>query len=129
MLALVFLSEEAGGADLTWLLWLALGFFVLIVVIGYLVSRKGEDAVTPDDLTRIEGIGPKVAEVLRAAGITTFAALAEAGAEKVDRILDAAGLQMMDSAGWIEQAHLAAKGDWDALARLQDELKGGRRVD
>ena len=36
---------------------------------------------------------------------------------------------MMDSAGWIEQAKLAAKGDTEGLMKLQDELKGGRRVE
>lgn len=35
---------------------------------------------------------------------------------------------MMDPAGWIEQAKLAAKGDMKGLKKLQDELKGGRRV-
>jgi hypothetical protein len=34
---------------------------------------------------------------------------------------------MMNPAGWIEQAELAAKGDWAALEKLQSELKGGRR--
>jgi hypothetical protein len=45
----------------------------------------------------------------------------------VDKALDAAGLQMMDSAGWIEQAKLAAKGDSEGLQKLQWELKGGRK--
>ena len=35
---------------------------------------------------------------------------------------------MMDPSGWIEQAELAAKGDWGAFEKLQDELKGGRHV-
>jgi hypothetical protein len=33
----------------------------------------------------------------------------------------------MDPQGWIEQARLAAQGDWEGLKKLQDELKGGRR--
>jgi hypothetical protein len=33
----------------------------------------------------------------------------------------------MNPEGWIEQAHLAANGDWDGLARLQADLKGGRK--
>jgi hypothetical protein len=34
----------------------------------------------------------------------------------------------MDPAGWIEQADLAAKGDTEGLKKLQDSLKGGRKV-
>jgi predicted flap endonuclease-1-like 5' DNA nuclease len=81
-----------------------------------------------DDLARIEGIGPKVAGVLKGAGITTFDALAHAEPAKIRSILNEAGLRMMNPEGWIEQAQLAAKEDWDRLQKLQDELVGGRRV-
>jgi predicted flap endonuclease-1-like 5' DNA nuclease len=80
-----------------------------------------------DDLTKIEGIGPKVAKVLDQAGITTFDALAQANPSDVKKVLNEAGLQMMSPEGWIEQADLAAKGDWNELEQLQEELKGGRR--
>ena len=86
-----------------------------------------ETVSVPDDLVRLEGIGPKVARVLNDAGITTFAGLAGANAADIQKILSAAGLQMMNPEGWIEQAVLAAKGDWAALEKLQGELKGGRR--
>jgi len=79
----------------------------------------------PDDLVKLEGIGPKVARVLNDAGITTFEALARANVADIQKALNAAGLQMMNPAGWIEQASLAAKGDWEGLERLQGELKGG----
>ena len=42
-----------------------------------------EAVATPDDLTKVEGIGPKIQELLNAAGIMSFAELAEAGADKV----------------------------------------------
>ena len=86
-----------------------------------------ERKASTDDLTKIEGIGPKVAKVLNDAGITTFDALATADAGEVQEALNAAGLQMMNPEGWIEQADLAAKGNWEDLERLQGELKGGRR--
>jgi hypothetical protein len=35
---------------------------------------------------------------------------------------------MMDSAGWIDQAALAAKGDMAGLKKMQEEMKGGRRA-
>ena len=99
-----------------------------------MVSNKKEEVATPeipatpDVLKKIEGIGPKVEQILNQAGIKTFAELAKADVEELRKVLTAAKLQMMDPSGWIEQAELAAKGDWDALATLQDELKGGRRV-
>lgn len=80
-----------------------------------------------DDLTRIEGIGPKVAGVLKNTGITSFDSLANADPAEVKNVLNEAGLQMMTPDGWIEQAEFAAKEDWDGLQKLQDELKGGRR--
>lgn len=142
MFAIGLLEETHGGSELGWLLWVALGFFALMVVVGWLVSRNRKPEAEPvhehhehheehaaeDDLVSLEGIGPKVAKVLKEAGISTFAALAEAEAANVQGILNAAGLQMMNPEGWIEQAKLAAKGDKEGLAKLQSELKGGRRA-
>ena len=81
-----------------------------------------------DDIAKIEGIGPKVKEVLGAAGISTFAALAESKVEDVQKILNEANLRMMNPEGWIEQAKLAAAGDWEAFKKLQAELVGGRKA-
>ncbi|MEZ4854710.1 50S ribosomal protein L21 [Flavobacterium sp.] len=83
-----------------------------------------------DDLKKIEGIGPKAAEVLVAAGIDTFAKLAKTSAEKVKEILDAAEakVQHLDPTTWAQQAQLAADEKWDELQKLQDELNGGRAV-
>ncbi len=94
------------------------------------VEEKAPEAAvaTPDALNKLEGIGPKVESVLNAAGIETYAQLANADLENLREVLAAAKLQMMDPSGWIEQAELAAKGDTDALEKLQDELKGGRRA-
>lgn len=81
----------------------------------------------PDDLKKIEGIGPKVSSLLNEAGIMTFQQMLDTGAEKLETILDEAGLHMLDADTWPEQAKLAAAGDWDGLKKLQDELKGGKR--
>lgn len=89
-------------------------------------ERKEIEAST-DDLTKIEGIGPKVAKVLNEAGIQSFDDLAQADSADVQKVLNEAGLQMMNPEGWIEQASLAAKGNWNELEQLQGELKGGRR--
>ena len=86
-------------------------------------------ATEPDDLKRIEGIGPKIASLLQAAGITTFAHLASTDVRKLKKIIAEAGLTALaDPTTWPEQATLAATGEWDALEALQDELKGGRRA-
>ncbi|SRR5689334_18139188 len=91
-------------------------------------ETKPEKAVKADDLTKIEGIGPKVSKALIAAGISTFADLANAKVEDIQKILSDAGLRMMDASTWPQQASLAADGDWDALKKLQDKLSGGRKV-
>ena len=84
---------------------------------------------TPDDLTRIEGIGPKINGLLQEAGIRAFAQLADASVDRLERILSEAGLRALaDPTTWPEQAALASSGDWDTLQTLQDDLKGGRRA-
>jgi predicted flap endonuclease-1-like 5' DNA nuclease len=80
-----------------------------------------------DDLAVIEGIGPKIADVLRTAGIDTFAQLAAADSASLTEILQAAGLRLAAPDTWPEQAALAAAGSWEELQQLQDRLKGGRR--
>jgi hypothetical protein len=84
------------------------------------------DFVTPDDLTTVEGIGPKTSSVLQEAGIETFAQLAKTDVARLKQILEAANLRLADPGSWPEQARLAAAGDWDALKVLQDKLSGGR---
>lgn len=85
-------------------------------------------AAAADDLSKVEGIGPKIAEVFQAAGITSFAELASAPVEKLKSILDAAGPQFAahDPATWPKQAELAAAGKWDELKAWQEELDGGK---
>ena len=85
-----------------------------------------ETPTEPDALEKLEGIGPKVTSLLNDNGITTFAQLAVTPVDKLQEILEANKLQMMHPGSWPQQAKLAAAGDWDALQKLQDELKGGR---
>ncbi|MDX1523704.1 MAG: 4Fe-4S binding protein, partial [Anaerolineae bacterium] len=68
----------------------------------------------PDDLKKIEGIGPKIATLLNEAGITTFAGLAKTEVSKIREILEAAGprYKLSDPETWPEQAALAAEGKW-----------------
>ncbi len=81
-----------------------------------------------DDLEIIEGIGPKIAGVLKQAGVTSFAQLAGMDPARIDEILHAANMRLADPKSWPEQARLAAAGDQAGLKALQDRLKGGREV-
>ncbi len=85
--------------------------------------------IKPDDLKKIEGVGPKISQILTEAGIPTFEALSKADPDKLREILENAGsrYKMFDPTTWPEQAKLAAAGDWDTLKKLQDDLDGGRR--
>jgi len=80
----------------------------------------------PDDLKKIEGIGPKIAETLTAAGIATFSDLSKAEPSKLSEIIAGVrGNHVTDT--WPEQAGLAAADKWEELKVLQDELDGGKR--
>ena len=83
-----------------------------------------------DDLVIIEGVGPKAAEALVAAGIDTFVKLASASSDSVKAILEASTskLSHLDPTTWALQAQLAADGKMDELKKLQDELNGGKAV-
>lgn len=80
-----------------------------------------------DDLKKIEGIGPKIAQLLNDAGIVTFADLSKAKVKMLKEVLTNAGsrYKMHNPTTWPKQAKLAASGKWDALKKLQDELNGG----
>ena len=84
--------------------------------------------VEPDKLTKIEGIGPKISGLLIEHGIKTFAQLADQTVEHLQTIVRDAGIRIADPTTWPEQAKYAADGDWEGLQKLQDSLKGGRRV-
>ena len=80
-----------------------------------------------DDLSKIEGVGPKIALVLSSNGITTYAQLAKADPAAVQDMLKKSSgrFNMAKPQTWPEQAELAASGNWEALKKLQDELDGG----
>jgi large subunit ribosomal protein L21 len=78
-------------------------------------------AAEPDDLTKLFGIGPKSAEALNAAGITTYAALAAASEPAVREALYAGHvLPRSNMATWPMQASYAARGDWQGLTTYNE---------
>lgn len=89
--------------------------------------KKAAPKVKADDLKKIEGIGPKIAGLLKADGILSFSDLSKAKLPKLQAVLDAAGprFKMHQPTTWAQQAKLAAAGKWEELTKLQDELKGG----
>ncbi len=100
-----------------------------------LPSRSAE--VAPAGKTRrppgkgleiVEGIGPKIAELLMSHDIHDLAELAATPVDKLREILGAAGrrFRLADPATWPEQAALGAAGMWDKLTELQARLKGGK---
>jgi predicted flap endonuclease-1-like 5' DNA nuclease len=91
-------------------------------------KAKGK-AKSGDDLKKIEGVGPKIADILSSAGLGSFESIATETADKLKEILEAAGsrYKMHDPTSWPDQAKLAADGKWDELQELQDSLKGGKK--
>ena len=75
----------------------------------------------PDDLTRINGIGPSYRDILVAADVDTYAKLAAMSEDEIVKLVrDNGGRKSATMATWAEQAKLAAAGDWDGLEKLQN---------
>lgn len=92
------------------------------------VTVKATAVAKADDLTKIEGIGKKIAEILFAANIASFTDLSKSTAKQLKTILETAGnkFKVHDPATWPKQAKLAAAEKWDDLKALQQDLKGGK---
>lgn len=90
-------------------------------------AAPAKKASSVDDLTKVEGIGPKAAGALNAAGINTFADLGKAKVPAVQKILDESEGRFgaMNPGSWPKQAQMAADGKWDELQKWQDEHDGG----
>lgn len=94
-------------------------------------NKQSAKATTSDadDLKVVEGIGPKMEKALNAAGIMTFEQLSNTSEDVIKQAIEDAGMRFAPSLDtWAEQAEYAAKGDWDGLEKLQDDLTGGRRT-
>lgn len=82
----------------------------------------------PNDLKVIEGVGPKIEELLNKGGITNWSELAGAPVAKLQEILDAAGdrYRIHDPGTWPKQAELLASGDFAGFKEYTDFLQGGK---
>ena len=93
------------------------------------VVEKVTREAKPKDLQKIEGIGPKISQILVAKGIVDLTALAETGVEQLQAILKDAGsrYKLADPTTWPEQAKIGADEGMKALKAFQATLKGGRK--
>lgn len=91
------------------------------------VKAPKKATTAEDDLTKIEGIGPKIADIFKEAGINTFADLADKSEDDLKGILTESGPRYASKnpGSWPKQAKMAAEGNWDELQEWQDSVKGG----
>lgn len=92
-------------------------------------KRNIYSVLTSDNLQVVEGIGPKMDEVLKKYGINTWKELAESTPESLRAILDkenSTQYRIIDPATWPAQAKLAHDGKWTELIDLQKRLDTGR---
>lgn len=90
-------------------------------------GNRKEEFVVKDDLTLIEGIGPKIANLLVVAGIKSYADLANSSIKDVKAILSKGGSNyaMHDPSTWAEQSKMAADGKWAELNEFKEKLISG----
>jgi len=102
--------------------------------VGIILIRQKEAAKaagfklkSQNDLTAIEGIGPKINDLMKDGGVKTFAKLADTPVTKLQSVLNKGGsrYQIANPGTWPDQANLAANNRWPALKALQDVLVGG----
>jgi predicted flap endonuclease-1-like 5' DNA nuclease len=100
---------RAAGADIT-----------MAALAGF--SIKGND-----DLPIIEGIGPKISELLKNNGVTTFDKLSRMSVPEISAILASGGarFKLANPGSWAQQARLCHENRWTELKTLQDELYAG----
>ena len=80
-----------------------------------------------DDLEIIDGIGPKIAAALRAAGIDSFQKLTNASEDQLRGILSAAHVRYPGTTlpFWAQQAAYAARQDWEGFKKYNADRKAG----
>lgn len=103
------------------------GFAALTKTLADEADETEASGDAPVDLTRIEGIGPKINVVLRRGGITSFEELAQASVDEIVKLLGEGGVRFAPSKEtWAQQAQLLVDGDEDGFKALTDQLASGR---
>ena len=87
-------------------------------------STKISKTITKDDLTKINGIGPKISKVFEQAGISTYQQLADLDPTEIQRILAASNIRLAPRyETWSKQAQFATSGDWEGLLKYLEYQK------
>ncbi len=84
--------------------------------------------IKENDLTVVEGIGPKIQELFHNHDVKTWKDLSECTVEKCQAVLDSGGerFKIHKPGTWPKQAQLAYEGKWQELLDWQDQLDGGK---
>lgn len=136
MKLLLINTTACDGSDVfwPWFLWL-LGAFILGLLLGWLLKQLFGGSGAPvsttgkQDLTKVEGIGPKIEGLLNDKGIINYEQLSNTSVAFLEEMIKDAGNNFAAHRGmtktWPAQAKLAEIGQWDELLKWQDVLKGG----
>lgn len=91
---------------------------------------QARSAVQRDDLKVIEGIAPRIEELLNKHGIFTWVMLAKTPADRLMRILESGNghFKMHNPKTWPDQAALAANHRWEELKEFQELLMSGKEA-
>ncbi len=96
-------------------------------------SKKlnNEKTIAKDDLKKIEGIGPKLQELLNSLDIYTYSDLSKADSNEIQKVLDKSGPQyrVHEPKTWPAQAKLAANNKWDELEKMQQDIVKQRSIE
>ena len=84
--------------------------------------------IKENDLTVVEGVGPKIQELFHNHNVKTWKALSECSVEKCQEVLNSGGnrFKIHKPGTWPKQAKLAYEGKWAELLKWQDELDHGK---
>ena len=95
---------------------------------GFVAANIEVDDPKLNDLKIVEGIGPKLEELLKEHGIVNLAVLAQTKSEDIKGILNNEGgrFKLANPTTWPKQAQMAFDGKWDELKEYQDVLDGGK---
>ena len=134
MKSLFIQTTACDGSDVffTWLLWLIAAFILGFILAWLLKPCKCDDSSkggAKQDLTKIEGIGPKIQDLLYAKNINSYSNLSNSSQDELESIIEDGGTAFYAhrhlALTWPAQAKLADQNQWEELAKWQGLLKGG----
>ncbi len=99
---------QAGQVGSTWWVWVLIILLLVALVVWFMSLRRNDDergrSLSPqlqDDLTKIEGIGPKIAGLMKESGVATFAVMAATSVERLQEILEGADFRALPNPSYL----------------------------